>query len=333
MRKTILFGAAFLLLNTLFAQDSNPVVILQTTGKVSVVSKGKSKANPVSAGALANPASTLKLNKGASAVVLCNGQYITIKNKDKVDLVSVCGTAPAKRRLDVDHDLNEKVLAAVDMVGVAKARGDGWISNVTDPKKNGDGWGNNVTDPKKNGDGWGNNVTDPKKNGDGWGNNVTDPKKNGDGWGNNVTDPKKNGDGWGNNVTDPKKNGDGWGGKGSTIKALMPFGLVQKGLVCFNWSRPETKDPYRIEILDEKGTLIHAQSVKDTFVCMDLSGISLNIETPYTWRVKVDGAKTMVSNDLVFGIGNEKDREEALKYAAMSSNADNKELMALSKAI
>ncbi|MBL7808440.1 MAG: hypothetical protein JNN28_11510 [Saprospiraceae bacterium] len=41
----------------------------------------------------------------------------------------------------------------------------------------------------------------------------------------------------------------------------------------------------------------------------------------------------MVSNDLVFGIGNEKDREEALKYAAMSSNADNKELMALSKAI
>jgi hypothetical protein len=333
MKKTILFSAAFLLLNSLFAQDSNPVVILQTTGKVSLVSKGKSKANPVGAGAVANPSSILKMSKGASAVVLCNGQYITIKDKDKADLTNVCKSAPDTRKQKVDNDLNQKIIAAVDMVGVAKARGDGWVRNVTDPKKSGDGWGSNVTDPKKSGDGWGSNVTDPKKSGDGWGNNVTDPKKSGDGWGNNVTDPKKSGDGWGNNVTDPKKSGDGWGGKGATIRALMPFGNVQKGLVCFSWSRPDNKDPYRLEIMDEKGTLVHSQSVKDTSLCLDLAGISLEAEKPYTWRVKVDGAKTMVSNDLVFGIGSAKDREEAIAYASTSSNSGNSELMALAKAV
>jgi hypothetical protein len=305
MKKTILFSAAFLLLNSLFAQDSNPVVILQTTGKVSLVSKGKSKANPVGAGAVANPSSILKMSKGASAVVLCNGQYITIKDKDKADLTNVCKSAPDTRKQKVDNDLNQKIIAAVDMVGVAKARGDGWVRNVTDPKKSGDGWGSNVTDPKKSGDGWGSNVTDPKKSGDGWG----------------------------NNVTDPKKSGDGWGGKGATIRALMPFGNVQKGLVCFSWSRPDNKDPYRLEIMDEKGTLVHSQSVKDTSLCLDLAGISLEAEKPYTWRVKVDGAKTMVSNDLVFGIGSAKDREEAIAYASTSSNSGNSELMALAKAV
>ncbi|HLP94444.1 MAG TPA: hypothetical protein VK168_10440 [Saprospiraceae bacterium] len=233
----------------------------------------------------------MKLGKGASALVYCGGQYKTIKDTEKAELSSICSNAPATQRMDIDHDLGEMIMAAVDMVAVAKARGDGWVRGVTDPKKGGDGWGTGVTDPKKGSDGWG------------------------------------------TGVTDPKKGSDGWGGKGSSIRLVMPFGLVQKGRVCFSWSKPETKDPYRLEILDEKGTLVHAQSTLDTFLCIDLAGINLMPDRPYSWHVKVIGAKNLLSNDLIFGVGQEKDREEVLKYASYSNNAGNPELLALSKAI
>ena len=327
MKKQILFCAAFLAAISMDAQDTNPVVIVSASGKVALCSKDCTKTQQVQPGAVVNKSGSLRLGKGASAVVYCEGQFKELKGQTNVDLLTACGKASGTRKVDADYDFGEKLRAAVEMVGVANARGDGWVSGVTDPqKKSGDGWSNAVTDPqKKSGDGWGNAVTDPqKKSGDGWGNAVTDPQK-------------KSGDGWGNAVTDPqKKSGDGWGGKGSTIRLIMPFGKLSAAPTTFNWSRPANTEPYQLTILDEAGKILHTSTVRDTFLKLDLASLNLVPERIYTWKISVSGIRPMNSNELQFGVGKEAERLEVLKHAnrsALSNQPKNTTLRTLVEAI
>ena len=152
MKKQLLFIATVMLALSLHAQNE-PVVIVSTTGKVGLISQGKSKVRPVEAGAVAKPTSKLKLPAGAKATILCAGQFKEVAGGQTLELSSICGNKSSSVTLDADHDFAEKVMAAVEMVAVAKKRGDGWSNSVTDPRKGGDGWGNSVTDPRKGGDG------------------------------------------------------------------------------------------------------------------------------------------------------------------------------------
>ncbi|MDO8365261.1 MAG: hypothetical protein Q7T20_00600 [Saprospiraceae bacterium] len=168
MKKQLTLFAAFLLAISLQAQAPQTVVLVSSTGEVGLIPKGKKKAKPIQNGAVLKTTGKLQLAAGAEATVYCNGQFKTLAGSPSVELSGVCakgGSAPT----DAGYDFGEKLMAAVDMMAVAKKRGDGWSNSVTDPKRGGDGWGNSVTDPKRGGDGWGNSVTDPKRGGDGWG--------------------------------------------------------------------------------------------------------------------------------------------------------------------
>jgi len=321
MKKQVLFIAALLVAFSIQAQNETAVIV-STTGNVGLISKGKSKSRPVQAGAVAQLTSKLKLPEGAKATVLCGGQFKEVTGGQTVDLSGICGKKTGSVALDADYNFGEKVIAAMEMMAVAKQRGDGWSNAITDPKKSGDGWGNAITDLKKSGDGWGNAITDPKKSGDGWGNAITDPKKSGDGWG--------------RAITDPKKSGDGWGGKGTTIRLTMPFGKVKAGPIVFTWSRPANKEPYSLEIKDGAGKVVHSVKVQDTFAVVELKTLNLNSEQVYSWKVFVSGGTTLVSNELDFEIGSDADWEKTLMQArssAMSKSSPSPSLSALIEAV
>ncbi len=314
MKKQFLLAAAVMLSITLTAQEAQPVVIVSTTGKVSLIPEGKSKACAVKAGAVAKNKSKLKLSSNATAIVYCDKQFKEVKGGQTIALSSICTGSTGTRILDSDYDFGEKLMAAVDMVSVAKSKDIGWSKSLTNPKKNGDGWGTSVTEPKA-GSGWGNSVTEPKA-GSGWGNSVTEPKA-GSGWGNSVTEPKA-GSGWGNSVTEPKA-GSGWGGKGTSIHLIMPFGKVDAAKTIFSWSRPANTEPYKLEIVDETGKLVYTVTVKDTTVSVDLASLKLAPDHAYYWKVSVGGSKALVSNELAFGIGDLTEKTDILKRTSESS--------------
>lgn len=304
MKKLFFLGVAFLLTMNLLAQGDQPVVILSTTGKIALISEGKSKARPVQSGAVAKPTGQLKLTEGAKATILCNGQFKEVSGAQTTALSSLCDSSGTRKR-DIDIEFAEKVMAAVDMVGVAKQRGDGW----------------------------GNAVGDPKKSGDGWGNAVGDPKKSGDGWGNAVGDPKKSGDGWGNAVGDPKKSGDGWGGKGSAIRLILPGGIVLAGNTTFSWSKPANTEPYQLSIRDDSGKVIHTLTTRDTFSIIDLKSLNLNPAQIYRWKVTVGGNKPIESNEFPIEIGTEQELSKVSTDANTSMLAKDPILAGLVEAV
>ena len=169
MKKQILFIAAFLLAIALHAQEAQPVVIVSTKGKVSLIPQGQTKPLLVEAGAVAKNTGQLKLAKGAQAVVYCQGQFKTLAGKKNTALSDICVDNGGKRTVNADYDFGNKLMAAVEMVAVAKRNGDGWGTSIGDLKKSGDGWGTSIGDLKKSGDGWGTSIGDLKKSGDGWG--------------------------------------------------------------------------------------------------------------------------------------------------------------------
>jgi|GEM_PF-1593303 len=288
MKKQLLLSTTLLLAIVLHAQNEQPVVIVSTTGKVALISKGKSKARPVQAGAVAQTTSQIKLGEGATATVYCGGQFKTVKGAQTVELPSICVAKTGSRALDADYYFGEKLIAAVQMVAVAKSQGAGWSNAISDPKKGGDGWGNAISDPKKGSDGWGNAISDPKKGSDGWG----------------------------NAISDPKKGSDGWGGKGSSIRLILPKGKVSAMNTTFSWSRPKTSAPYQLEILNENNKTVHSVSVKDTSTVLDLKVLNLASDQLYTWKVSVSGGEPMVSNELELSIGSEEELKTILKEAA-----------------
>ncbi|MFN0173805.1 MAG: hypothetical protein ACKVU0_04080 [Saprospiraceae bacterium] len=304
MKKQLTLFAIFLLAISLRAQAPQTVVLVSSSGEVGLIPKGKKKAKPVQNGAVLKSTGKLQLAEGAQATVYCNGQFNELAGGSDVALTGVCGDG-SSAATDASYDFGQRLVGAVEMVAVAKKRGDGWSNSVTDPKRSGDGWGNSVTDPKRSGDGWGNSVTDPKRSGDGWGNSVTDPKRSGDGWG--------------NSVTDPKRSGDGWGGKGSRIRAVMPFGKVLAGPTTFFWSRPANTEPYLLVIKDDANNIVHSVTVRDTFAQIDLKALNLGMDKTYHWGVSVSGSKPMTSNEIELSLGTEEELQEILTFANSSS--------------
>ncbi|MCC7466718.1 MAG: hypothetical protein IT261_10635 [Saprospiraceae bacterium] len=312
MKKTIFFSTALLLGTAMVAQESQPVVILQTTGKVSLVSQGKKKGNPVAAGAVANPPSSLMLSKDASALVYCGGQYKTIKDTEKAELNSVCGNAPAAKKLNIDYDLGDKIMAAVDMVVVANAKGDGWARGVAKGKRNGDGWSSGVGEKSKSGDGWGAGIGDKSKSGDGWGAGIGDKSKSGDGWG--------------TGVGDKSKTGDGWGGKGYSIHAIMPFGNVADEEIEFQWSKPSGNSGFQVVIKDETGKVVYQITSLDSFRRIDLKVLNLEKGKGYRWQVWTTDSRKLTSEELLFVVQKKEERQAVVDQAIKSSSLNLKDL-------
>jgi hypothetical protein len=319
MKKLILLSTAFLASVSLFSQTAKPVVLVSTTGKVTLKSEGKRKASPIEAGGVAKNTGTLLLSPGAKAVVYCSGQFKEVSGAKSQDLSSICGNEAGTQRVDADYDFGEKLVAAVEMVAVAKHNGHGWSSGITNPRKGGDGWGTAIINPRKGGDGWGSSIINPRKGGDGWGTAIINPRKGGDGWG--------------STVINPRKGGDGWGGKGSTIRLIMPFGKLKAGTVNFIWSKPKTSEPYELSIKDEAGKTVHTQMVRDTFVALNLNSLNLAPEQLYRWTVSVAGANPMQSDEMLFGIATEDDWKETMEQINSSSLAKTSNSPALSKLV
>ena len=308
MKQQLFFAAILLMASSIQSQEAKPVVIVNATGKVVLLPQGATSSMELQSGAVAKSTGQLQLAKRSTAVVYCNGQFLKVKGNQTVALDSICGAGSVRRSLNFDHDFGNAMMAAIEMVAVAKKRGDGWSNAVTDPKKMGDGWGTAVTDPKKMGDGWGTAVTDPKKMGDGWG----------------------------TAVTDPKKMGDGWGGKGANIRLIMPFGKLLAATTTFFWSRPSGINTYQFVILDEANTTIRSLVTRDTFAQIDIRRLNLNPGKKYHWKVITSGNPALVSNELEFVIGNKEERMEALRNAkasTLSKSGKNPSLRGLTEAI
>ncbi len=290
MKKQLSFSVILAMALSLQAQEANPVVIVNATGKVALIPQNETTAMGIASGAVAKNTGQLNLAKGAKAVVYCNGQFINVKGNQTVALSSICGNAPARRGLNFDRNFGDLLLGSIEMIAAAKSRGDGWANAVPDPKKSGDGWGTAVPDPKKSGDGWGTAVPDPKKSGDGWG----------------------------TAVPDPKKSGDGWGGNGNTIASIMPFGKIKATGFTFRWSKPAGNQAYRVVITDINNKTIHSVEVRDTFAQIDLRKLNLSVGGKYRWKVSTNGNEPITSTELEFGIGTELERKAALSNAMSS---------------
>ncbi len=166
MKKQLCFLVLWAVAFSLPAQEAKPVVIVNTSGKVSLIPTNATAAMEVQSGAVAKSTGALQLGKGAKAVVYCNGQFQNIKGGQTIALSSICGEVENRRSLNFDTEFGDYVMAAIEMVAVAKQSSDGWGTAVP-LKKTGDGWGTAVP-LKKTGDGWGTAVP-LKKTGDGWG--------------------------------------------------------------------------------------------------------------------------------------------------------------------
>ena len=301
MKKLFLFSAILLTASLFQAQEAKPVVIVNATGKVALLPQGATSSMELQSGAVAKSTGQLQLAKGSTAVVYCNGKFQKVKGNQTVALDSICGAATGRRSLNFDNNFGNYMMAAVEMVAVAKSRGDGWSNAVADPKKMGDGWGTAVADPNKMGDGWGTAVADPKKMGDGYG----------------------------NAVADPKKMGDGWGGKGASITLILPFGKLLAAPTTFSWSKPSVTDAYQFVIMDDNNTNIHSVSVRDTFAQIDLRALDLTVGSKYHWKVTTSGNKPLDSGALEFVIGSKKEFRAALNNTSSSNLAKSSKRSAL----
>ncbi|MFN0033517.1 MAG: hypothetical protein ACKVUS_00535 [Saprospiraceae bacterium] len=301
MKKQLLFYAIFLLAASLQAQEQKTALIANITGKVALIPQKETAAMELQSGAVVKKTGQLQLAKGSTAVVYCNGQFQKVKGNQTLTLDSICGAATDRHSLDMDNDLGNFMMAAVEMVAVAKHRGDGWSNAVSDPRKGGDGWGAGVSDPRKGGDGWLSGVSDPRKGGDGYG----------------------------AGVSDPRKGGDGWGGKGTNITPIMPHSKVSADMTMFSWSKPAGTNTYHLIILDERNKMVHMAEVRDTFARVNLRDMKPTIGGKYHWKVTTTGSKPMASPEMVFTIGSKEELAAALSNASTSNIAKSSKSRAL----
>jgi Domain of Unknown Function (DUF928) len=302
MRKHLLTICALSLGISLLAQQENPVVLVSAQGKMTYTSPTTKKPAKVRAGAVLRPSGNLKLGKNATAILYCNEQFVTVKDKGNNDLGKTCASGSSAQSLGFQLEFGNYVMAGVELAAFADSKGFQWIKTVTDPKVGGDGWGNSVTEPKGSGS-------------SGWGSMVTGSESNG--WGNSVTDPKGSGSsGWGNSVTDPKGSGSsGWGTTKSRITSIMPYGKLIASNTTFFWANPSASTSFHFEITDELNTKVYEIDLRDTFLQVDLSALKLEQGSKYNWKVSVPGNKTLDSALLNFEIGTTEKRAAALKKA------------------
>ena len=290
MKKPLFLSVILAMTCSLQAQEATPVVIVNTTGKVALISQNESKPTRVESGAVAKSTGQLQLSKNSTATVYCNGTFKQVSGKQTIPLANLCGTASARRSLNFDADFGKAVMAAVEVVAVAQSRGDGWAAALGDRPKTGDGWGTALGDKPRTGDGWGMALGDRPKTGDGWG----------------------------TALGDRPKTGDGWGGRGTNINLILPFGKVSADNTTFSWSKPAGTNTYQLVILDE-GRKVHSLSTKDTFARLDLRTLNLSVGKTYRWKVSTAGNQPLNSDELEFGIGTNEERMAAMSDASSSN--------------
>jgi hypothetical protein len=304
MKKPLFLSVILAVTCSLQAQEAIPVVIVNTTGKVTLISQNESKPTRIESGAVAKSTGQLQLSKNSTATVYCSGTFKQVIGKQTIPLANLCGTASARRSLNFDGDFGKAVMAAVEVVAVAQSRGDGWAAALGDKPKTGDGWGRVLGDKPKTGDGWGRVLGDKPKTGDGWGRVLGDKPKTGDGWG--------------KVLGDKPKTGDGWGGRGTNIYLILPFGKVSADNTTFSWSKPAGTNTYQLVILDE-GRMVHSLSTKDTFARVNLQSLNLSVGKTYRWKVSTAGDQPLNSDELEFGIGTNEERMAAISDASSSN--------------
>jgi hypothetical protein len=234
-------------------------------------------------------------------------------------------------------------------MGAQKGMGDGWVirggsqdtSVTAQSKGTGDGWvirgGTQDTSV----------TAGSKGTGDGWGirggtqdTSVTAQSKGtGDGWGirggsrdtsSATVGTVKTGDGWGirggsrdtsSATVGTVKTGDGWG-EGSSLEPTYPFGHLTYGPTNFEWSGPDGKDFYVVEIKNEEGRSVAKGTTNKKTLTLSLSPDAMEDGATYTWQVRTVGTNSIQSSPLTFMMLNAEARE-AVKSRAVKQDIYN----------
>ncbi|MBL7797491.1 MAG: hypothetical protein JNJ90_13430 [Saprospiraceae bacterium] len=315
MRKqlTVLIAALFLALVLGAQEGGNPIVVVSTKGAVLYSSPSIKKKTPVKPGAALVPEGKLSLAAGASALLCHRGQFQSISKKGTVALANIFD-AESEPGIDFDADFAKFVEASVGMV-IEQRQKNGWGARIT---QNGDGFGTGVTNPEKGRDGAGTGVTNPEKGRDGAGTGVTNPEKGRDGAGTGVTNPEKGRDGAGAGVTNPEKGRDGWGGRGNGIIPILPFDKTLPKNTTFFWSKPAGVTSYRLDISDDKGSIVHTVTSVDTFVVVNLDSTKFQPGRKYFWTAAAVNKPEVVSDPLEINIAGAAEMVKTLAQATDS---------------
>lgn len=168
-KQIFVFVLTVLLCQMGLAQESAPVVLVASSGKVSYAPPGKKCKKAIADGAVLKRDGSLKLRKGSTALLLCGNTLQTLSGKQSPELLALfpAGTED-KIRLSADRFYSEYFMAAVALAAGPSTEADGWASIRTE-KGTGDGWGAIRQEPGKGtADGWG-AIRTEKGTADGWG--------------------------------------------------------------------------------------------------------------------------------------------------------------------
>lgn len=287
-KQIFIFALTVLLCQIGLAQESAPVVLVASSGKVSYAPPGKKCKKAIADGAVLKRDGSLKLRKGSTALLLCGNTLQTLSGKQSSALLEVfpSGTED-KIRLSADRFYSEYFMAAVALAAGPSTEADGWASIRTE-KGTGDGWGAIRQEPGKG-------------TADGWGTIRQEPGKG-------------TADGWGAIRTE-KGTADGWGGKGQRVTAIAPLGNLLRQPVTLIWSQPAGEPLYRVQIEDGNRKVIAEQTTRDTFLTIDLADAKYDGQAGLQWSVATEGPAAARSNLLSLAIGSAAERTEAVAAA------------------
>ena len=166
IHKTILLLFALIIWAGAYAQDEAPVILVATKGKVTYQSPGSKKKQKLIDGAVLRRGGALNLKKGSSAVLLSDGHFRQVADKNTYPIAEQFADAGNMISLNFDHTFGNFVNSAIMVAADPLNANDAW-GGVSSGKGSGDGWGT-VGSGKGTGDGWG-TVSSGKGTGDGWG--------------------------------------------------------------------------------------------------------------------------------------------------------------------
>lgn len=168
-KQIFVFVLTVLLCQMGLAQESAPVVLVASSGKVSYAPPGKKCKKAIADGAVLKRDGSLKLRKGSTALLLCGNTLQTLSGKQSLALLEVFPSGTEGQiRLSADRFYSEYFMAAVALAAGPSTEADGWASIRTE-KGTGDGWGAIRQEPGKGtADGWG-AIRTEKGTADGWG--------------------------------------------------------------------------------------------------------------------------------------------------------------------
>lgn len=318
MKLFLSLALALFLITFGFAQDSEPVILVSSTAKVMYSSPNNSKTTRVFPGALLLPEGVIYVKGAGTATLQYKRNLVTIVGKEKRALSSLFPEGTSMRRLGFAGDFTTQVENAYQMAYFQPKESNLPWANIDAQKGMGDGW-------VIRGSSQDTSVTaESKGTGDGWvirgGSQDTSA----------TAGSKRTGDGWGirggsrdtsNAKVATMGTGDGWG-DGSSLTPSYPFGHLTYGPTNFEWSGPDGKDFYVVEVKNDEGRPVAKGTTNKKTLTLSLSPEALEDGATYTWQVRTVGTNSVQSSPLTFMMLSSEARE-AVKSRAVKQDIYN----------